>query len=785
MPTNRDAVEPSPLEERSDEELLAAVRGGDLAGYSVLYRRHRDTALVHARRFSALEDPQDVVQEAFLKVLKALRQGEGPQRGFAGYLVRTVRNEAIDRSRRAREIAVEDVEEAGGAGTARSDGVDERLDRDLVRRAFTSLPEAWQQILWLTEVEGLAPRTVAPRLQQSPGAVAQLSRRAREGLRTAWLQAHIDAAGSDERCRRTIESLAAYERGQLTPARAAKVEAHLEECERCAAVLAELAPVSTRLRGVLLPLVLGSPLLLVSMQAMFAAPGAPLGLSFTLGAAGAHGAAASSVAATGAAGPTGGAGAGAGGALARSGLRTMFAGASGGAAVAVGSAAAALAVVGGVLVTQLPSGGTEDRALGASSTAQPQDPAAGPAGTSPAATPSTAAVPTTAATSGAVPSPAAVPAGDPSAAQPQEAGQSPVSLPTATAEHAEPLAPVTVTGGRGNSVPVVVAQPDGSGSAEHDAAPEREDGPTEEQVLGPTVPPVLLPPHVELPEPTDPVEPVEPVEPDEPAEPEDPVEPVEPEDPEDPVEPVEPEEPAEPEEPTEPAGPEEPVEPVEPTDPVEPVEPSEPTEPEEPVEPEDPDEPTEPEEPVDPEPVAPAVTAPEAGTYALPVTLGGEGTPGAVVRLLDQDGQEAAVAVVGEDGTWSAVPAPGPVDAVTQYTAVEVVDGIASEPSAPTPEYVFVAPVLQDPADGATIPVNISLGKDPQARVFLEIALPEGEEYSLFVDGEETQLSPPPSGRPARHRIVLAPGEHTLALAYREAGTGRLGALRTVHVTVE
>src|SRR5690606_943947 len=128
------------------------------------------------------------------------------------------------------------------------------------------LPQQWQRILWLTEVDGLAPREVAPQLRRSPNAVAQLSRRAREGLRTAWLQAHVDGALVSPGCQQTAGELGAYERGQLSAARAERTKAHLEDCVRCSVALRDLQALSTRMRGVLLPLVLGSPMLLEELS---------------------------------------------------------------------------------------------------------------------------------------------------------------------------------------------------------------------------------------------------------------------------------------------------------------------------------------------------------------------------------------------------------------------------------------------------------------------------------------------------------------------------------------
>ena len=257
----------------SEDALLDAVRAGDTGAYAELYHRHHHEALRLARSLPGHHDPDDVAQEAFLKILKSILRGAGPRHGFAPYLMRVVRNEAVDRGRRAHEDAVEDLERAAPGRLVSSDGVDELLNRQLVRTAFARLPETWQRILWLTEVEGETPRALATQLNRSPNAISQLSRRAREGLRAAWLEAHLDTADASPLCRSTARDLDDLERGRLTPARAAGVERHLAACPRCAAAREELHGLAVQMRSVLLPVVLGSPLLLEHLTSDVAAVG--------------------------------------------------------------------------------------------------------------------------------------------------------------------------------------------------------------------------------------------------------------------------------------------------------------------------------------------------------------------------------------------------------------------------------------------------------------------------------------------------------------------------------
>lgn len=246
----------------TDTQLLERVREGEVGCYAELYLRHVDAAQRQARRAGALEDPEDVAQEAFVKILRAVQDGGGPRDGFVAYLMRVVRNEAIDRLRRDRETAVADLEEESLHAPLVEDGAGERAERELVTRALGSLSHDHQELLWSTEVEGRSPRDLAPDLHVSANVVAQRASRAREALRTAWLQEQVDVTSGEEDCRRVATLLGAFARGRLGARRAAEVEEHLASCPRCTGALAELDALSDRMRSVLLPVVLASPLLL-------------------------------------------------------------------------------------------------------------------------------------------------------------------------------------------------------------------------------------------------------------------------------------------------------------------------------------------------------------------------------------------------------------------------------------------------------------------------------------------------------------------------------------------
>lgn len=246
----------------SDERLLTAVRNGDSAAFAELYERHRGAALAVARMHSRTEsDAQDLVSEAFTRVLGLLREGKGPREFLRAYLVTAVSRLAADRANELTRTRPEDPQPNGPLDRVElfDDTVVRQVDSAVVARAFASLPERWQEILWYLEVEGRRPRQVAGVVGAQPNAVSALGKRAREGLRAAYVQEHVSARALAE-CREFSSQLGAFTRGALTPPRTKAVQDHLDGCRRCAAEYLQLQDLGLGLRGWILPVLAGLPL---------------------------------------------------------------------------------------------------------------------------------------------------------------------------------------------------------------------------------------------------------------------------------------------------------------------------------------------------------------------------------------------------------------------------------------------------------------------------------------------------------------------------------------------
>lgn len=114
-----------------------------------------------------------------------------------------------------------------------------------VLAAFQALPERWQRVLWLTEVEEASRTEIAALLGLKPNAVSALVRRARKGLRQEWLteQIHPDLRSVSQHVAHAFPAMLSGQKAALSKT---QISDHLAECERCRLTEQELRNSSRR-----------------------------------------------------------------------------------------------------------------------------------------------------------------------------------------------------------------------------------------------------------------------------------------------------------------------------------------------------------------------------------------------------------------------------------------------------------------------------------------------------------------------------------------------------------
>lgn len=161
---------------------IAAAKSGDVGALDYLYSRYADdvrgyvTSIVINR-----DDAEDVTQDVFLKLMRAIRRYEPQAVPFAAWLMRVARNVAIDCVRARRELPTEEVR-IEGAIEHRSDGL------EALRSALGTLPADQCEVLLLRHVAGLTPGEIANRLHRSESSVHGLHHRGRRTLRGALVE---------------------------------------------------------------------------------------------------------------------------------------------------------------------------------------------------------------------------------------------------------------------------------------------------------------------------------------------------------------------------------------------------------------------------------------------------------------------------------------------------------------------------------------------------------------------------------------------------------------------
>lgn len=256
------AVVGKPIDDPSDAVLTQAVRNGDVSAYGELYARH----LGAARRVAAsygVDDAErdDLIAEGFMRVLRILRTGGGPDEDFRPYLLTTIRNTVISWRRRDSPLSVvpevPDIVPAAGG----EDPMGTRMHATLAADAFASLPERWRTVLWRTEIEGESPAQIAKLLGMTPNGVAALAYRAREGLRQAYLDQYVPDR-EHRTCRSVSAQLAKWVRHGVTTPKARRIAAHLDRCADCREVAADLRRLNQELPATIAPLLLAAPVVL-------------------------------------------------------------------------------------------------------------------------------------------------------------------------------------------------------------------------------------------------------------------------------------------------------------------------------------------------------------------------------------------------------------------------------------------------------------------------------------------------------------------------------------------
>ncbi len=229
---------PSSAGAATDEQLVAAIAGGDQTAFEGLMRKHNGRLFRIARAILKDDsDAEDVLQDAYLDAYRHIQDFRGDSH-MATWLTRIVVNQALMRLRKEKRRSVivpfrpmrtdeaqrREVDVADERSESPSSRVLRAEIRRILERRIDELPVSFRTVFVMREVEDLSVQETAECLGISPATVRTRLFRARALLRES-LARKLDIAAVDvfafagARCDRIVAAvLARAQRAALNSA---------------------------------------------------------------------------------------------------------------------------------------------------------------------------------------------------------------------------------------------------------------------------------------------------------------------------------------------------------------------------------------------------------------------------------------------------------------------------------------------------------------------------------------------------------------------------------------
>ena len=174
----------------SEEMLIRRSVKGDGAAFSLLMSRHEGRMYAVTLRMCAnREDAQDCLQDAMLRIYKAIGSFKG-QSAFSTWVYRITMNTCLDELRRRKNRAASSLDtllEGGWSPTDKDDVPEKHAikseQRRVLDRAISELPEDMRSAVVLRDIQGHSYEEIASMLDTNIGTVKSRISRGREKLR--------------------------------------------------------------------------------------------------------------------------------------------------------------------------------------------------------------------------------------------------------------------------------------------------------------------------------------------------------------------------------------------------------------------------------------------------------------------------------------------------------------------------------------------------------------------------------------------------------------------------
>jgi RNA polymerase sigma-70 factor (ECF subfamily) len=226
--------------ERTDQELLEALRSGDTEAVDALVARYEPAVYRFGLRMCRdEEDAKDVLQDTLLAATRGARDFRG-ESSLSSWLYTIARSFCIKKRRKGKHApeAIVPLDDAGAAhaGTAAPDEAAAAKElRTALEHAIGSLEPLYREVLLLRDVEGLTAPEVAGALGIGVDAVKSRLHRARTAVRSRLAPVLGAPAQTGPGCPDVVEMLSRHLEGEIGPDDCARMESHLAGCPTCSA----------------------------------------------------------------------------------------------------------------------------------------------------------------------------------------------------------------------------------------------------------------------------------------------------------------------------------------------------------------------------------------------------------------------------------------------------------------------------------------------------------------------------------------------------------------------
>jgi len=166
----------------SEADLIRRCRLGETGAFLELFQDYRDPAYRYCvGMVGNPEDARDIVQDAYLAAIRGIKRLD-PGRGFAGWFYGILRHLCVATLKgRKVELAPETLRWEAEASCPEDEATQDERRRALAS-CLSQLTETQREVLLLREMEGLAYRDIAERLDVPMGTVMSRLYDARRAL---------------------------------------------------------------------------------------------------------------------------------------------------------------------------------------------------------------------------------------------------------------------------------------------------------------------------------------------------------------------------------------------------------------------------------------------------------------------------------------------------------------------------------------------------------------------------------------------------------------------------